>query len=237
MKRLILVTSPPACGKTYVSKELARALHPIVYMDKDTLIVLSKQIFVVAGEEYNRSSPFFEENIRNYEYEAIVDLALESLDYADLCLINAPFTREVRDVEYMRALRRRLQKKDARLVVVWVKTDPEVVHQRMIQRNSDRDIWKLQHWDAYNAGVNYEIPECLNDPTVTDEFYVVSNNSDEELRASMRMLETMLRRWNVLNIYMMFLGKNIKRYRRKNKLFYQQLIWKKKYLIPECNRF
>ena len=151
-------------------------------------------IFVVAGEEYHRSSPFFEENIRNYEYEAIVDLALESLDYADLCLINAPFTREVRDVEYMRALRRRLQKKDARLVVVWVKTDPEVVHQRMIQRNSDRDIWKLQHWDAYNAGVNYEIPECLNDPTVTDEFYVVSNNSDEELRASMRMLETMLRR-------------------------------------------
>ena len=124
----------------------------------------------------------------------IVDLALESLDYADLCLINAPFTREVRDVEYMRALPRRLQKKDARLVVVWVKTDPEVVHQRMIQRNSDRDIWKLQHWDAYNAGVNYEIPECLNDPTVTDEFYVVSNNSDEELRASMRMLETMLRR-------------------------------------------
>ena len=64
----------------------------------------------------------------------------------------------------------------------------------MIQRNSDRDIWKLQHWDAYNAGVNYEIPECLNDPTVTDEFYVASNNSDEELRASMRMLETMLRR-------------------------------------------
>lgn len=58
MKRLILVTSPPACGKTYVSKELAKALHPIVYMDKDTLIVLSKQIFVVAGEEYNRSSPF-----------------------------------------------------------------------------------------------------------------------------------------------------------------------------------
>ena len=51
-----------------------------------------------------------------------------------------------------------------------------------------------QHWDAYNAGVNYEIAECLNDPTVTDEFYVVSNNSDEELRASMRMLETMLRR-------------------------------------------
>ena len=53
MKSLLLVTSPPACGKTFVSKELAKALNPIVYLDKDTLIGLSKQIFVVAGEEYN----------------------------------------------------------------------------------------------------------------------------------------------------------------------------------------
>ena len=53
MKSLLLVTSPPACGKTFVSKELAKALNPIVYLDKDTLIGLSKQIFVVAGEEYS----------------------------------------------------------------------------------------------------------------------------------------------------------------------------------------
>ena len=48
MKSLLLVTSPPACGKTFVSKELAKALNPIVYLDKDTLIGLSKQIFIVA---------------------------------------------------------------------------------------------------------------------------------------------------------------------------------------------
>ena len=97
-------------------------------------------------------------------------------------------------MEYMRSLRRKLQEKGARLVVVWVKTDPEVVHQRMLERNSDRDVWKLEHWDEYNAGVNYEIPECLNDPTVTDEFYVVSNNSTDELRTSLKMLEAMLKR-------------------------------------------
>ncbi len=47
MKKLILVTSPPACGKTFISKQVAKALHNCVYLDKDTLIVLSKQIFVV----------------------------------------------------------------------------------------------------------------------------------------------------------------------------------------------
>lgn len=193
MKRLMLVTSPPACGKTYVSRELAKKLNPIVYLDKDTLIVLSKQIFAVAHEEYNRSSPFFEENIRNYEYDAIVDLALESLDYADRCLINAPFTREVRNAEYMRRLRAKLQRKGAILTVVWVKTDPEVVHQRMLQRNSDRDTWKIQHWDAYNAGVNYAIPGLLNDRTVTDEFFVVNNDSREELMTSIAELTEKLR--------------------------------------------
>ena len=78
VKKLILVTSPPACGKTYISKALAKRLKHVVYLDKDTLITLSKQIFKVAGQEYNRSSEFFEENIRNYEYECIVDLAMEA---------------------------------------------------------------------------------------------------------------------------------------------------------------
>lgn len=60
VKKLILVTSPPACGKTYISKALAKRLQHVVYLDKDTLITLSKQIFVVAGQPYDRSSDFFE---------------------------------------------------------------------------------------------------------------------------------------------------------------------------------
>ena len=55
VKKLILVTSPPACGKTYISKALAARLEHVVYLDKDTLITLSKQIFKVANQPYNRS--------------------------------------------------------------------------------------------------------------------------------------------------------------------------------------
>ena len=36
MKKMILVTSPPACGKTYISKQLAKELKHVVYLDKDT---------------------------------------------------------------------------------------------------------------------------------------------------------------------------------------------------------
>ena len=109
MKKLILVTSPPACGKTFVTKQLAKAMTNCVYLDKDSLIVLSKQIFKVAGEEINRSSDFFEEWIRNYEYDAIMEVAYEALEYNDTVFINAPFTREIKDKAYMDRLRSEAQ--------------------------------------------------------------------------------------------------------------------------------
>ena len=185
MKKLILVTSPPACGKTFISRKLAKALPNCVYLDKDTLIVLSKQIFKVAGEEYNRSSDFFQREIRDYEYYAVLDLAFEALDYANIVLINAPFTREIRDQKYIDDLKARLAEKGAVLKVIWVETDPEVCHQRMIDRGSDRDTWKLEHWDEYIAGVNFDIPETIgaaNDGTLL----IFKNSSKEEFDQSMK---------------------------------------------------
>lgn len=186
MKKLILVTSPPACGKTFISKELAKALNHVVYLDKDTLIGLSKQIFKVAGEEYNRSSDFFEENIRDYEYDVILDLAFEALEYADTVLINAPFTREIRDKKYMDSMRKKLEEKDAKLVVIWVETDKEVCHKRMIERNSSRDTWKLENWDKYIAGCNFNRPEDIED------LVVFKNSSTEEFNESLKEIVNML---------------------------------------------
>ena len=192
VKKLILVTSPPASGKTYVSKKLAEALSHVVYLDKDTLITLSKQIFVIAGEEYNRSSDFFNKNIRDYEYETIVALALEALDYDDIVLINAPFSSEIRDLNYISRLKAKLEDKNASLVVVWVETSIDVTQKRMIARNSDRDTWKIAHWDEYIAGVNFNIPVALDDPCVKDDLLIFKNSSDEEFTSSLKQIVSVL---------------------------------------------
>ena len=186
LKNLILVTSPPACGKTFVSKRIAESLEHVVYLDKDTLIVLSHQIFKVAGQECNRSSDFFEENIRIYEYYAILDLAFEALQYENNVLINAPFTREIRDPKYVADLRKKLEEKGAGLVIVWVETSPEVCHQRMIERASDRDGWKLAHWDEYIAKCNF------NRPTDIGEIFIFNNNSMEEFKESIERIKKLL---------------------------------------------
>ena len=55
----------------------------------------------------------------------------------------------------------------------------------MIDRGSDRDTWKLEHWDEYIAGVNFEIPETIgaaNDGTLL----IFKNSSKEEFDKSMK---------------------------------------------------
>jgi tRNA uridine 5-carbamoylmethylation protein Kti12 len=189
LKKMILVTSPPACGKTYISKQLAKNLKHVVYLDKDTLIVLSNRSFDVAGEERNRSSDFFESNIRNFEYEAIINIAMEALDYDDIVLINAPFTREIRSPEYMDQFRKRLAAKNARLEIIWVVTDPEICHQRMIRRNSSRDTWKLENWDQYISGVDFSIPSAIDRPDSSeDDLLLFYNSTDQEYQESMKRI-------------------------------------------------
>ena len=188
MKKLILVTSPPACGKTFISKQLAKALNHVVYLDKDTLIPLSKQIFAVAHQPYDRSSIFFEKYIRDLEYRVVLDLAMEALEYDDIVLINAPFTQEIRDLDYITTLRAELKKKQAELVVIWVDTDPKVCHQRMIDRNSVRDTWKLEHWDEYVKTIDYSIPEALKKMSSCLDLMLFYNSSDEEYQKSMEMV-------------------------------------------------
>lgn len=187
MKQLILVTSPPACGKTFICRRLANALTNCVYLDKDTLIVLSKQIFKVAGEDYNRSSEFFQREIRDYEYYCVLDLAMEALEYNDTVLINAPFSDEIHDEKYMKKLSAKLAKIDTKLVVIWVNTRVEVCKERMIRRASDRDTWKLAHWDKYIAKCNFKKPEHI------ENLIVFENSSEGEFNESMKRVVKQLK--------------------------------------------
>jgi predicted kinase len=174
-KRFILITSPPACGKTRLAKRLASTLSDTVYLDKDTLIPLSKQIFKVAGEPYNRSSDFFQKNIRDYEYEVIISLGLEAIKYSNNVIINAPFTQEVRDKKFVENFKSRLSKFGAKLLVVWISATPELCHYRMKKRNSDRDKWKIKNLDEYIKGVDFSVPTLEE-----GQLFVHKNSNDEE---------------------------------------------------------
>lgn len=176
-KQLILIASPPACGKTRLSRRVATELYGAVYLDKDSLIPLSKRIFKVARKPYNRSSAFFKREIRDYEYEAILSVAFEAIKYNDRVILNAPFTTEIRNEEYITDLKKRFETVGAELVIVWIMSDRNACYRNMKHRNSDRDKWKLEHWDEYIESVNFAAPEFS---TFQPFIYDVRNQSEIE---------------------------------------------------------
>jgi len=159
MKKLILITSPPASGKTTLAKKLAKALHDTVYLDKDTLVPLSVRVFEAAGEPVNRSSDFFNKMIRDTEYQVVLDFGAQAIEFDSNVIINAPFSREIRDKEYMAGLRARFAELGAEVCVIWISCSVETTHMRMLSRNSNRDTWKLEHWDEYIKTENFSPPD------------------------------------------------------------------------------
>ena len=91
MKKLILVTSPPACGKTFISKQLAKALNHVVYLDKDTFDpFVQANLLRWRTSRMTAAASFFEKYIRDLEYRVVLDLAMEALEYDDIVLYYRP---------------------------------------------------------------------------------------------------------------------------------------------------
>lgn len=183
-KKLILVASPPACGKTYVSERLAKELEHIVYLDKDDLGDLVRAFFSSHGKALDMDGDFYKENIRGAEYSTIFNIVFSTLRFEDTVLLNAPLGKEVRDVEFMKSLKDRASKNGAKLIFVWVSSSLDNCYERMKKRNSDRDTLKIKDWEGYVKKINYTPPYEIEG--VVDSFIIFDNNDDVTFEESMK---------------------------------------------------
>ncbi len=184
-KKMILVAAPPACGKTYVSELIAKSVEHIVYLDKDDLADLLHASFSVLGKEIDMDGDFYINNLRPAEYSTILNIAFSALRFENLVLINAPFGKEVRDIEYMKQLKHKANKNETQLLVIWVTASKEICYERMKKRNSVRDVHKLNNWEDYVKKVDFMPPYELEENDAVDKVIVFDTNDDETLKKSL----------------------------------------------------
>ena len=185
-KKLILVASPPACGKNFVSERIAQECGHIVYLDKDDLCDLVGCTFDLCGQERNMDSKFYSENIRASEYSTIIRIALSALRYEDTVLVNAPFGKEVRDSGYMAYMKNTVNKMGAELALVWVIAPSETCYERMKKRNAIRDLWKLENWKEYVKNINYSTPIQLLESQAVDKLIEFNNGNAMDFSSSLK---------------------------------------------------
>ena len=185
-KKLILVASPPACGKTYVSEMIARSVEGMVYLDKDDLSDLIRAAFAVAGKPLDMDGEFYKSNLRGAEYSTILNIAYSTLRFEKFVLLNAPFGKEVRDTDTIKALKKRANDMGAELVLIWISVPTRLCYERIKKRNSDRDTLKLKNWGEYVKNINYTPPYQLEKEGAVDKFFVFDNTDGLSAQASLK---------------------------------------------------
>lgn len=152
---VVLVAGHAGTGKTRFSKQLmARAValrRPMVFLDKDTLGGLfSKALMQLhTGAPYDRDSEVFQLHVRELEYQALLDVALENAALGVDSILCAPFGRECKTLESYTSFIERTFAGKAIPLLVWAHVEPEEAHRRIVKRQHPMDAYKLAHWDTY----------------------------------------------------------------------------------------
>jgi predicted kinase len=122
---------------------------------------------------------FYLKNLRSAEYSTLFNLAFSALRFERFVLINAPFLKEVRDIEFMQTLKKRSNECGADLVVIWITAPIDVCYERMKKRNANRDTLKLSKWQEYIKQTDYSTPSVLEEINAVDGLFVFDNTSEK----------------------------------------------------------
>jgi predicted kinase len=148
------VIGPAGSGKSTVSKLLARELGA-AYLDKDALATgFTELILSMNGNDPHErdNNALYQSRILPIEYQTLLRVCGDNLAVGASVVIDAPFGRYFGNERYLLEAKEQYQWPQARLVVVHVVTDGDIVLGRLRQRDEPRDEWKIHNWEQFWAG-------------------------------------------------------------------------------------
>jgi len=153
--RLILFAGHAGTGKSTLAK---RALPLIIektgedffFLDKDTVYGdFSAHVMELTTQNSNdRDSPYYLENVRDWEYQGLINTAKENLLLGVNVILVGPFSKEIQSGKMFNAQALGIPPQTS-IQIAWIDLEESEAKKRMEKRADPRDEWKLAHWDQY----------------------------------------------------------------------------------------
>lgn len=180
MQKLIFFVGVAGTGKTTVARKLAERIQA-AFLDRDTVggRFVEKMLEMNGLDVNDRDSDFYKKHLRDLEYDTTKDICIENLAAGQNVFMISPFTAELKNKawieEVLTAAGKTHAEVDVKVVAVTLK-DMELQKTRIIDRQTERDTWKLEHWDDFKHRVQF-VPDIAWD--IPESSLLVFDNSGE----------------------------------------------------------
>ena len=153
--RLILFAGHAGTGKSTLAKRALPLLiektgEDFFFLDKDTAYgAFSAHVMKLTTQNPNdRDSPYYLENLRDWEYQGLIDIARENLLLGVNVILVGPFSKEIQSGRMFDPQKLGVPPQTS-IQIAWIDLEETEARKRMEKRADPRDEWKLAHWDQY----------------------------------------------------------------------------------------
>jgi len=189
LQKLVFFVGVAGTGKTTVAKVISEHI-PAAFLDRDTVGGrFVEAILEMKGLDKNdRDSQFYKENLRDLEYDTTKDICIENLAAGQNVFMISPFTAELKNKQWIEEVIAKAgltrEQVDVKVIVVTL-SDISLQHNRIVNRQTERDRWKLDNWNQFEQRVQF-VPE-INWDLKEDSVLIFDNSGDltEEKKAQL----------------------------------------------------
>ncbi|WP_040949567.1 AAA family ATPase [Gorillibacterium massiliense] len=180
MVKLVFFVGVAGTGKTTVARKLVERM-PVCFIDRDTVggRFVEAMLENAGLDKDDRDSSYYKEKLRDLEYDTAKDICIENLGLRQNVFMISPFTAELKSAawltEMLAAAGLTQSEVDVKVVAVTL-ANADKQRERIIERNTDRDEWKLEHWDEYAKRIQF-VPEIKWD--IPEENVLIFDNSGD----------------------------------------------------------